>query len=681
MTTQVNQVMTIDRLPLLPTIDDKAIIYVVLNNKDYKCTAEQFKALMLADMPPQPLPEGLVNLTILEETLLPYKNSEGTTLEIAEAIRQVSEAIPQLPEGIVTQTTLGDLVINLDAYVELAQKVTGLEEAGFVTMEALGSMFQEYKPPVPENMVTTQQLTELTQQLEQKDQELTQYKETVHTKEEIGQLFENYVPPEPTGFVKTEDLQQTNQDLEQVKNKLEGVDFNSFVTSEGLNEAIQNIEIPTVPENLPTAQDLENLENSVRGISEDLNLYKQNNFVTQTSMETFVTDSLSQFEPPQAPDLPENLVTTEQLQAVQQQVTQLGGSVQNIAEVQVTQEDIDQAIRDIVFPEPTPQYQLPETVVHQEQLSEQLLPLAEDIGLKLSKPAEAVAGALMVYQNDQVVQQKLQYGRVFYVNPQATDSAEDGSPLNPFKTIQAAINKASSNTVIQLAPGGYTEDLVFTKQNILIQGHGCYDSIVTEIQGSITVGGEGGATSTRFRLKDIQLRNTDVAKPIITFDSSEGRHYFNNVTMEQKTGSTAPIVKFVGANKNWVDFHTCFIGGRIEMGGTPAENASVTFRYNHHAKMELDIQSNFSVNVASATMLKSITHAAGNLVVSYTSGFEGSDGVALNSVANTGMIDLKFVTLRHKTGIFNTINKTGTCPIIMDMCVRDEARDVVNLPS
>ena len=88
----------------------------------------------------------------------------------------------------------------------------------------------------------------------------------------------------------------------------------------------------------------------------------------------------------------------------------------------------------------------------------------------------------------------------FYVSNSGT-IAGDGSILNPFQTIQAAINAAEAISsaalicVINVASGHYTENLTFAKGYVVLNGELSTQTVneTTEITGSITISCAGAA--------------------------------------------------------------------------------------------------------------------------------------------------------------------------------------------
>jgi len=89
----------------------------------------------------------------------------------------------------------------------------------------------------------------------------------------------------------------------------------------------------------------------------------------------------------------------------------------------------------------------------------------------------------------------------FFVSANGAAVGADGSALNPFQTVQAAINAAEAISsaanicVINIASGHYTENLTFTKGYVMLNGVLSTQTAneITEITGSITISCAGAA--------------------------------------------------------------------------------------------------------------------------------------------------------------------------------------------
>ena len=300
------------------------------------------------------------------------------------------------------------------------------------------------------------------------------------------------------------------------------------------------------------------------------------------------------------------------------------------------------------------------------QTAEALQTLSETVDLKLSKPAEAVRNAVLAFQDEQLVQLSAQLGRIFYVNRLTTNLNEDGSVFAPFKTIQAALNSVPASSTILVAPGAYSETITPPRVNILLQGSGCVGALQTEINGQVLI---TGATITRFRLKDMQVRNADVNTSPVKMDGGQLRHYFNNVVVELMQGSVVPAVHITGTPSNWVAFLNCDLGGDVLLDGTPAAGTAIYFNSGAHTSTHINIQAAYDVIVHDMVRLNGITHTAGNLSLTRVTGF-GNKG--LSSTADTGRLNVEFSSLRKKDGTFAPLVKSGQTAYSFDYFVYDE---------
>lgn len=108
-----------------------------------------------------------------------------------------------------------------------------------------------------------------------------------------------------------------------------------------------------------------------------------------------------------------------------------------------------------------------------------------------------------------------QSGGTFYVDVGRTDYyTETGTIEAPFKTLQAALDAATNNTTIQLAPGTYTENIVMPDlDGICINGGSEMNTVITNATAGHTFywypEAASGALVNKFCLSNLELVNDD----------------------------------------------------------------------------------------------------------------------------------------------------------------------------
>jgi hypothetical protein len=108
-----------------------------------------------------------------------------------------------------------------------------------------------------------------------------------------------------------------------------------------------------------------------------------------------------------------------------------------------------------------------------------------------------------------------QSGGTFYVDVGRTDYYTPTGTINaPFKTIQSALDAATANTTINIAPGTYLENIVMPDVNgICIDGGSEMNTTITNATAGHTIfwypEAVSGATVTKFCLQNVEVTNTD----------------------------------------------------------------------------------------------------------------------------------------------------------------------------
>lgn len=253
---------------------------------------------------------------------------------------------------------------------------------------------------------------------------------------------------------------------------------------------------------------------------------------------------------------------------------------------------------------------------------------------------------------------------------QYTGAVETGSITQPYKTLAGAIAAAiaigTANAVVFMH-NSTTENIVINNfpNGLLICafGTGTHDSQSVKLNGNITLSG----TTTRIKIKDINIAYPGGTQPDLIINGSAGRHYFSNTGFQGGGG-----IQFTGSWARWHEFTECTIAGNVDLGGTPVSGALMsswrtrgsTFTVNH---------TNATLNLVNSEAEGMITHSNGNLIIEGGSGFSGD----ILSTSNTGMMKLLNFSLNNGGNSFVHINKSGSCPYIISNVWRDEANDVL----
>ena len=132
--------------------------------------------------------------------------------------------------------------------------------------------------------------------------------------------------------------------------------------------------------------------------------------------------------------------------------------------------------------------------------------------LRLKLHDGTTAGGIDILESGTDYQQS---SAVLYVDNNRTDSyTATGTIIKPYKTVQAAINAATPETTIYIAPGTYTENIVMRDLEgiALVGGSEMNTNIINYTAGhtfSWVAGASTGAAVTRFGIQNIEFQNTD----------------------------------------------------------------------------------------------------------------------------------------------------------------------------
>lgn len=276
----------------------------------------------------------------------------------------------------------------------------------------------------------------------------------------------------------------------------------------------------------------------------------------------------------------------------------------------------------------------------------------------------------------------LSTARVLWVQPGAA-AGGNGSLTRPYRFIQEAIDATTyiGGTVINVLPGGTVENLTFTdKTSILVQGWATTDSPIFRITGGVTIDG----TSTRIRLKDLQISPTSTTVVPLSINGSAGRHGFNNLTVTPASGTTVDSVEIKGSFSNWATFDNCSLGGNVRLSGSPVMGSAVYFLGGGSPSTKLSVEAAGYVAITHNAMgAGQFNHTAGQLIISNIGEITPVGGVSVASSAdNSGINKLVMmnVNLRQVSGAGNAwgqINKTGNAPYYLAGVARDPSVDVL----
>ena len=269
----------------------------------------------------------------------------------------------------------------------------------------------------------------------------------------------------------------------------------------------------------------------------------------------------------------------------------------------------------------------------------------------------------------------------FWVNEIIGDDTHGNGSINrPFKTIQQAIDEYTgiNGCVINVLAGSYIGDVNITKNGITLIGVGTTDSQMIEIMGHVTV----ASGVTRFRARDIQFDGQTGGVPTVTFDNTQGRHYFDNCTFVHAGGSSEIVLQWQGSCQRWHDFTTCWIGGQANFGGTPTSNCQARFTMcDGDASMYNVSHSNWTVRIQNTYRVGTINHYVGEVILNDVMEFTTTNPAAINSTAMVGgknRLLLNNINMRRPDGTFKGIAKSGDCPFMLTNVIRSAAADTLN---
>ena len=273
------------------------------------------------------------------------------------------------------------------------------------------------------------------------------------------------------------------------------------------------------------------------------------------------------------------------------------------------------------------------------------------------------------------------YHRNYWVSTYDGSDANNGSFLFPFKTLQKAVDTAPNDddTVIYVMQTMTEPDLTIAKSRITIQGVGGFDSHATLLYSRVLI---QGATTTRVRFKDIHIRTYGLAGGGVplTIDGTKGSHKFDNTTLYPANGTNAFIITGSIPNNFWSEFIGSAIMGPMDLGGTLAGAASITFRQCSEYGMKISVNSPYAVFLVDIQRMGKLTHNAGVVVLRNVHSIEAQSGVCIESTATLaggGALLMSAVNFQQVNLSYGRINKTGNGLWAIDNSNRDAANDVL----
>ena len=275
--------------------------------------------------------------------------------------------------------------------------------------------------------------------------------------------------------------------------------------------------------------------------------------------------------------------------------------------------------------------------------------------------------AIVLNEDGELINTSLGSLNIFHVVGRvvADGAIKDGSLENPFTEIQEAIDAipvGSSNILINVMPSeaGDYQGFSFTGTNLVVSGYGCTDAHNVRIVGSIAVEGD---LTTRFRLKDIQVRQASASVPAYHSKGTLARDYFKNVTFEPFSSSQAQPVVVLEDVKNWIDFEDCNIGGKVSIIGTATGSALVAMRAGNADTTHITLDSEVKLLINNCTRFGSIDQKAGTVEVNYSHTFTGKDGYALTSSGGTA--SMSYTNLKKGNGFLKIKRSVGLSPVVL----------------
>ena len=134
-----SNIMTPDRFPLLDSVANDAVVWVILNNTDYHITLGALKNLMVESLPPAELPADIVTTQQLADAI---NNIEPIDLQ-AVVTAYFQDNPVALPEGVVTDDNIAENPTVMALIESLDKKVGTNMLEGYATVSKVEEMLLE----------------------------------------------------------------------------------------------------------------------------------------------------------------------------------------------------------------------------------------------------------------------------------------------------------------------------------------------------------------------------------------------------------------------------------------------------------------------------------------------------------------------------------------------------------
>lgn len=265
---------------------------------------------------------------------------------------------------------------------------------------------------------------------------------------------------------------------------------------------------------------------------------------------------------------------------------------------------------------------------------------------------------------------------MIYVAKNGNDSTGNGTFMNPYVTIQKAINMAGSGSVIIVYPGTYTENLTINNlNNLTISGiNDIQDSSNCILHGEITISG----TTSRTKLVNLNIQGQTAGNPAIFDNGSQGTHFITNCSVNHTDANTLSLKVVDGANSINADISTF---ESVEFSGSPIASRNIYFTNCSSETITVSsVNMNFSAIRCGA--IGPIIHTAGYVIVDLASLIiKGStDSVTSTCALGSGLLFINNANLQQPDFSYGKINKTGTCPYYLSDINRSTSIDVLTGP-
>lgn len=267
--------------------------------------------------------------------------------------------------------------------------------------------------------------------------------------------------------------------------------------------------------------------------------------------------------------------------------------------------------------------------------------------------------------------------KVIFVDNDRVDAyVESGSWLHPYKTLQSAVNAATTKTKIVIKPTAtfYNEDVILDdKVDVVIDGGMASESVGVTVK-SVTI---NQTTLTRVALRNLKVETGNVAVTALTYNDGTNC-LFENVTFRNDPagGGVIPVIDIAGVTASPPTFINCSIyndGTGVAVGGATA-NGWVQF-VDCYEGADLVMNGDYNVKIWNSMGWKTLTHHESKLF------FLGSQAESIVSDAPNAAQHLLYCdnfSLRKANMTQGAFNKTGLCHHVIGFGDYDTVGSVIN---